>query len=104
MTKYHAVRTWSELNQRWFASKGEAKRADELALLQRAGEICGLEFQKRFILCEKPRRRTITIDFTYIENYHRVYEDYKGYMTRDFQTKLLWLKEKHGIDVRITHR
>ena len=98
--KYRAVRTWSELNQRWFASKKEAARADELNLLQRAGEIIDLEFQVKFILSEKPKI-TITIDFSYIEAITKkvIHEDSKGMLTRDTRTRLAWLKEKHGVTV-----
>ena len=100
MNKYRAKRTWSELNQRWFASKLEARRADELRLLEMAGEITGLEFQKKFVLCEKPRI-TISIDFVYTENDVVKYEDTKGVLTRDFRTKLAWLEEKRGMSVEL---
>jgi hypothetical protein len=90
------------LAQRWFDSKAEARRGEELVLLQKAGEIAGLQFQVPFVLNEKPRV-TITIDFAYfIPNEAMVYEDCKGVMTRDFRTKLAWLKAKYGLDVRIT--
>ena len=103
MNKYHAKRTWSELCQREFASKKECLRAEELTLLEKAGEIVNLLFQIPFILSVKPKI-TITIDFAYQEmtNIHApnyTYEDSKGMLTRDTRTKLAWLKEKHGIDV-----
>ena len=101
MSKYHAIRTWSDLNQRWFASKKEAHRADELRLLEMGNVISDLMFQKRFVLNEKPRA-TITIDFCYTENGIMVYEDTKGVMTRDFRTKLAWLYKDYGVEVRIT--
>ncbi len=101
--KYHAVKTWSELCQRTFDSKAEAKRGEELALLERAGEIGRLVYQKRLVLSDKPKI-TITLDFQYLEMRPGgaiVYEDVKGYMTRDFRTKLAWLHEKYGIVVTI---
>ena len=106
MNKYHAIRTWSELCQREFASKKEAGRAEELTLLEKAGEIQQLEFQLPFRLCEKPRIK-ITIDFKYVErhevfdcwNGRPTYEDSKGVLTRDTRTKLAWLKEKYDVDV-----
>jgi len=103
--KYHAKRTWSILCQREFDSRAEAIYAEVLFLRQKAGEISQLEFQHKFVLCEKPKV-TITIDFRYVDLSDEVtdywlYEDAKGVMTRDFRTKLAWLKEKHGIDVRI---
>ena len=101
MNKYGARRTWSELCQREFASMKEAHRAEELTLMEKAGEICRLQFQVPFVLSVKPKI-TITIDFKYKDmNGERryVYEDSKGMLTRDTRTKLAWLKEKHGIDV-----
>jgi hypothetical protein len=114
--KYGAKRTYSELCDRTFASKAEAKRGEELRLLEMAGEISDLEYQPKFTLCEKPRI-TITLDFAYID-YNElatgqrfdegseplgvdIYEDVKGVLTRDFRTKLAWLKEKYGIGVRL---
>jgi len=101
--KYGAIRTFSALCNRWFASKAEAIRGEELALLERAGEISNLEYQVKFTLYEKPKV-TISIDFAYDYNGDRIYEDQKGFMTRDFRTKLCWLKEKHNIDVVLSRR
>ena len=104
--KYGARRTWSELCQREFASIKECRRAEELTLLEKAGEIVNLRFQVPFVLSVKPKI-TITIDFAYQEmtNIHApniTYEDSKGVLTRDTRTKLAWLKEKYSIDVLIS--
>ena len=104
--KYHAVRCWSNLCQRGFDSKAECRRGEELHLLQMAGEITDLQYQIKFVLSEKPRI-TITIDFSYIElGTNRIsietYEDTKGVLTRDFRTKMAWLKEQRGIDVLLS--
>jgi hypothetical protein len=110
--KYGSIRTWSELCQRTFDSKAEAKRGEELALLELAGVIRGLAYQCPFRLCEHPKI-TVTVDFVYRvsgdtdeENgrYYFVHEDVKGVLTRDFRTKLAWLKEKYGIDVKLVRR
>jgi len=53
------------------------------------------------VLSEKPRV-SITIDFDYFENGKRKFEDSKGVLTRDFRTKLAWLKTHHGIEVILT--
>lgn len=98
--KYNSVRTWSSSCQRWFASKAEAIRGQELFLTERAGVISHLEYQPRFILSKTPRI-TITLDFAYLEDGQRIYEEVKGVMTGDFRTKLAWLKEKYSIDVKI---
>ena len=96
--KYGAKRTWSNFCERMFASKAECMRGEELKALEIYGAITNLEYQKRFVLSEKPRV-SITIDFAYKEDGKQKYEDTKGVMTRDFRTKLAWLKEKHNIDV-----
>ncbi len=101
MNKYGAKRTWSELCNRTFASKAEARRGEELALLERAGEISDLSYQVKFILSDKPRV-TITIDFSYIEMGEGIFEDTKGVLTRDFRTKLAWLEQSQGIKVLLS--
>jgi len=98
MNKFHAVRTYSHHLERWFASKKECDRAEELALAQKLGGIIGLEFQKKFILCAKPRI-SITIDFAYFEDGKQKFEDSKGMLLRDTRTKLAWLKQKFGVSV-----
>jgi len=69
--------------------------------LEKAGEIKNLEFQVRLFLSQFPKV-SITIDFQYEENGKVVYEDSKGVLTRDFRTKLAWVKEKYGIQVKLT--
>ncbi len=107
MNKYGAKKTYSELCQREFDSKGEAIRAEQLCLLEKAGQIKNLEYQVPFVLCEKPKI-TITIDFHYQEFHNpfleNVYEDFKGMLTRDSRTKLAWLKEKYNVSVKLIRR
>ena len=98
MNKYFAKRKYSTLCGRWFASKKEAARGEELTLMEKGGLISNLQFQVRFVLSEHPRV-TITIDFIYQEDGEQKYEDTKGVLTRDFRTKLAWLHEQKGIDV-----
>lgn len=103
--KYHAKKTPSQLCQRIFDSKAECIYGEGLFLMQKAGEISQLEFQHKFVLCEKPKV-TITIDFRYFNEHdyfgkYWTYEDVKGVMTRDFRTKLCWLKQSQNIDVKI---
>lgn len=117
VNKYGAKRTFSELCGRYFASRAESVRGEELRLLQIAGEIDYLEYQPSFQLCVKPKI-TITLDFCYRERLHddpivtsshgkvkiygeMIYEDVKGVLTRDFRTKMAWLSEKYGIDVKL---
>ncbi len=107
--KYGSVRTWSELVGRWFASKLEATRGEELHFLQMAGEIADLQYQVPFVLSKKPSVKVV-IDFQYTEatDIHdlgglafrrHVYEDAKGVLTATARVKYAWLKQKHGIDV-----
>src|SRR3990167_5481593 len=100
--KYHAVRTWSNYSKRYFDSKAEARRADELYLMMRAGEIYELEYQPKWVLCEKPKI-TYTADFKY--RYPPpsdfIYEDVKGKLLRETRVKLAWLKEKFGVEVKL---
>lgn len=110
VNKYHAKRTWSELCQRWFDSKLEAKRGEELRYMELAGEIKDLEFQVPYILCDIPKYKAkMIIDFKFkvkvtttygeILYWDYVYEDAKGVATEAWSVRKKWLKEKHGIDV-----
>ena len=99
-TKYGAQRTWSELCQRTFASKAEARRGEELEMFQRAGEISNLVFQPKWVLCEKPKI-TYAADFSYHENGKVIVEDVKGVLTRETRVKLAWLTEKYGVKVAL---
>ena len=98
--KYAAKKTFSELCGRTFDSKAEARRGEELVLLEKAGEIKDLEYQVSFLLCQKPNIK-IKVDFAYQENGNKIFEDVKGVMTRDARVKIAWLREKYGIDVKI---
>lgn len=98
--KYGAVRTYSELCQRTFDSKAEARRGEELGMWQEGGIISDLRYQVIFKLCATPKI-TVKIDFAYLENGTRVFEDVKGVLTRDSRTRYAWLKEKHGIEVKL---
>ena len=98
--KYHALRTYSELCGRVFDSRAEAVRGEELALLERAGQIEDLRYQVKFVLSVSPKI-TVSIDFSYVENGKRIYEDVKGVLTRDSRTRYAWLKQLHGIPVKL---
>jgi len=97
--KYHAKRTHSGLCQRTFDSKAEAQRGEDLRLLEMAGEISDLRCQHTFILSQKPKM-TIKVDFIYLENGKRIFGDARSILTRNFQTKMSWLKQSEGTDVR----
>ncbi len=101
INKYHARKTASAICNRVFDSAAEARRGEALRLMELAGQISNLEYQIPFKLCDKPKI-TITIDFRYLQDGEIIFEDVKGILLRDSRTKFAWLKEKHGIDVRIT--
>jgi len=100
VNKYGAIRSYSELAGRVFASKRERHRAEELLLLQRARVISELEYQPPYRLSEKPKI-IYTADFRYIEDGETIVEDVKGVLTRDTRTKLAWVKEKYGVEVKL---
>lgn len=99
--KYSAVRTYSTLCGREFSSKAEARRGEELRILERARAISDLQYQVKFVLYRSPKI-SYTADFQYIENGRVVVEDVKGVLTRDTRTKIAWVREKFGVEVRLT--
>ena len=79
-----------------FDSKSEAKRYEELKLLQRGGAIQNLSLQPRFMLQEgfvnvdtgkKERAIEYVSDFMYDEGDRIVVEDVKGFKTADYKIK-----------------
>jgi len=87
-----------------YASKLEARRANELALLQRAGAIAGLQRQVPFDLVVNGHHvcRYIS-DFCYTttETGERVVEDAKGMLTTEFRLKAKLMEAIHGIVVQV---
>lgn len=75
-------------------SKREAKRCNDLRVMERGGLISGLEFQKQFYfeIDGKPlkhtngRRAGMKVDFVYRETIggKQVAEDAKGFVVRDY--------------------
>lgn len=98
--KYRAIRTFSELCGRTFESKAEARRGEELKLLEQDGVIKDLEYQVPFLLCRKPSIK-IKVDFAYKLDGQIFFEDIKGMMTREARVKLAWLEQSQGVKVDI---
>ena len=107
-TKYRAVPT--TIDGIRFDSRTEAARYGELCILQRAGEIQGLEVHPRFELVPKVtlkdgrRCRAISYvaDFAYQEKGRRIVEDVKGVKTPMFQLKAnLFQRRYEDVDFRI---
>lgn len=95
MSKYFNKKV--TINGEQFDSKKEAKRYQELLLLQRAGKISGLRRQVKFVLIPTQRidgkvvEREVSYvaDFVYndLENGKPVVEDSKGMRTKDYIIK-----------------
>lgn len=91
-----------------FDSKREAKRYAELKLLEKAGQIQGLELQKEYVLIPsqkvngKVAERAVKYkaDFVYTENGKTVVEDTKGVRTKDYIIKRKLLLYVHGIRIK----
>ena len=93
-------------------SRKEARRCNELHLLQKAGAIKGLEVQKRFELLPMmrypgmptERRVDYVADFVYIEDGKIVIEDTKGYRTKDYILKRKMLKYRYCLEGKAIFR
>ena len=118
--KYQAIKT--KVNGIEFDSRKEARRYQELLLLERAGVIHNLQMQVKYELIPaqyevyerigakgqklKDGKRLLEkecsyiADFVYEENGKKVVEDTKGVKTKDYIIKrklMLWI---HGIRIR----
>ena len=102
--------TWSKYgNKKTYGhdSKKEARRAQELWLLQRAGQISTLRQQVTFELipaqyingkCVERACRYVA-DFVYTQDGKTVVEDVKGYKTPDYIIKRKLMLHVHGIRI-----
>ena len=109
--KYNAQKC--EINGSVYDSRKEAQRYQVLSLLAKAGQICNLERQKKYVLIPTQRdengkviEREVSYiaDFVYKENGKEVVEDVKGYKEgaayRIFTIKRKLMLAVHGIRVR----
>lgn len=96
MTKYGAKKT--TIGNITFDSRLESERYEQLMLLEKAGEITGLQLQVEFQILkgwmhpetgEKIRSKNYVADFVYIDNATNkmIVEDTKGMETPDFRLK-----------------
>ena len=94
-SKYNAKKT--EYNGVMYDSRKEARRAWELDMLLKAGEIQGLIRQPRF----KLKYCTYIADFAYTtKDGEYIVEDVKGFKTDIYKLKKKMLKAEYGIEVR----
>lgn len=122
MSKYHAKKI--SVDGITFDSKKEARRYQELKLLEKAGEISDLQMQVKFVLipaqreftmetyksgpkkgCYKPgklleRECAYYADFRYIENGKVIVEDTKGFRTPEYKIKRKLMLHVHGIQIK----
>jgi hypothetical protein len=86
MTKYRAQPV--VIDGIRFASKAEARRYGQLKLLEKAGEISGLQLQPKFpIVVNGVKVCAYIADFAYFTATGRVVEDVKGVQTPMFRLK-----------------
>ena len=100
MSKYRNKKT--QIGMYVFDSIAESKRYKELALLEKAGQIKGLELQPKFLLQEGFKKNGKTYrkieyiaDFMYIENGKVIIEDVKGIETDVFKLKRKMFEYKY---------
>lgn len=85
--KYRAQRTECA-NGHSHPSKAEARRCDELHLLQRAGKITNLSREVSFpVFMNGTKVFTYKADFVYFTPEARIVEDVKGYATPVYKLK-----------------
>lgn len=102
-SKFNAIKTIVDGIR--FDSRKEAKRYQELKLLERAGEIERLELQPRFLLQDKftldgktHRKIEYVADFKYwvIKEKRWIVEDVKGVKTQVYKLKKKIFLNKYG--------
>ena len=100
--KYGAHRT--QVDGVWFDSRRESRRWSELRLLERAGEIAGLERQVEYPLSVSGVViGKIRPDFRYLRAGKTVVEDVKSKptMTPLFRWKAKHLLQEHGVKMEL---
>lgn len=97
------------LNGIKYDSKKEARRHQELLLLQRAGKITELQRQVKYVLIPSQRidgkvverECSYIADFVYqdAESGQTVVEDTKGFKTKDYIIKRKLMLHKYGVKI-----
>jgi hypothetical protein len=96
MTKYRNQKT------NGYDSGREAKRAQELILLEKAGKITNLRFQVRYEIipkCPPERAAHYIADFVYEKDGQEIVEDSKGFRTSEYKLKRKLMNYVHGIKI-----
>lgn len=105
ISKYKAIKT--EVDGIKFDSKKEAKRYQELKLLEKSGKIKDLQLQVPYIIIDKSkwgRAIKYVCDFQYYELQNNLWvpvvEDTKGYRTAVYKLKKRLVAERYEIVIR----
>jgi len=101
--KFGAKRSYSALCGREFASQAERQRGEELHFLEMAGEITDLVYQPKWVLSAKPHV-TYSADFQYDQEGQTTVEDVKGFDTDASRVRRAWVKQLHGVEVKLVKR
>lgn len=103
MSKYRARKT--TIDGITFDSAGEARRYQELKLLERAGEIRGLTRQVNYpIYVNGWHICDYNADFRYCsrDGLTETIEDFKGYRTPEYRLKRKLMRAVHAVEIHET--
>ena len=107
MSKYNSKKT--VVDGQKFDSKKEARRYQELLLMEKAGVIKNLSRQVKFVLIPSQRYESGKVserecsykaDFKYEEDGKNVVEDVKGFRTKEYIIKRKLMLYQYGIRIR----
>ena len=108
MSKYNSKKTI--IDGQVFDSRKEAKRYQELVLLENVGVIKNLSRQVKFVLIPSQRDEvtgkvverecSYRADFEYTEDGKTIVEDVKGFKTKEYIVKRKLLLWRYGIRIR----
>ena len=106
MNKYRSQKV--EFDGIVFASQKEGRRYQYLKLLEKAGEISGLQMQVKHELIPPQRDEDgkyiravyYVSDFEYTQDGRKVVEDVKGFRTKEYKLKKKLLLFREGITIR----
>lgn len=108
MSKYNSKKTI--VDGQLFDSRKEAKRYQELVLLENVGVIKNLSRQVKFVLIPSQRDEvtgkvverecSYRADFEYTEDGKTIVEDVKGFKTKEYIIKRKLLLWRYGIRIR----
>jgi hypothetical protein len=99
--RVHKRSKYGNKRENGFDSKREARRHEELLLLEKARDISDLKRQTSFRIEIKGELVcTYKADFTYIKAGVLIVEDAKGCRTPVYRLKKKLMKAVHGIDIR----